>query len=63
MGGNWALEADEASDVVEAAEVNEAGAQYTNQTVMRIWGLNLNSTIFFPLLESADVMDQPNSSH
>ena len=31
-------------------------AQYTNKTVMRIGGLILNSTKFFPLFESADVL-------
>ena len=36
---------------------------YTNKTVMRIGGLILNSTRFFPLFESADVLSQPNSSH
>ena len=30
---------------------------------MRIGGLILNSTKFFPLFELADVLDQPNSSH
>ena len=38
-------------------------AQYTNKTVMRIGGLILNSTKFFPLFESADVLALPNSSH
>jgi hypothetical protein len=30
---------------------------------MRIGGLILNSTKFFPLFESADVLALPNSSH
>ena len=39
------------------------GSQYTNKTVMRIGGLILNSTKFFSLFESADVLALPNSSH
>ena len=38
-------------------------SQYTNKTVMRIGGLILNLTKFFPLFESADVLALPNSSH
>ena len=38
-------------------------AQYTNKTVMRIRGLILNSTKFFPLFELADVLALPKSSH
>ena len=38
-------------------------SQYTNKTVMRFGGLILNSTKFFPLFESADVLALPNSSY
>ena len=34
---------------------NALKLQYTNKTVIRIGGLILNSTKFFPLFESADV--------
>ena len=40
-----------------------SGSQYTNKTVMRFGGLILNSTKFFPLFESADVLALPNYSH
>ena len=43
--------------------VTESKAQYTNKTVMRTGGLIFNSTKFFPLFESADVLALPNSSH
>ena len=47
----------------EVSSNNSSVAQYTNKTVMRIGGLILNSTKFFPLFESADVLALPNSSH
>jgi hypothetical protein len=34
-----------------------------NVAVMKIGGLILNSTKFFPLFESADALALPNSSH
>ena len=46
----------------EFKDLDDSEAQYTNKTVMRIGGLILNSTKFFPLFESADVLALPNSS-
>ena len=43
--------------------LNDLWPQYANKTVMRIGGLILNSTKFFPLFESADSLALPNSSH